>query len=94
MKREDVKRNAKIRLTRDFNTPHGMFPIKAGTRGAVWNLEPSEFVDIEDYVMVMFNGMSYFCFVPISSLELVDILTPEQADVADAFIKGPHGNDE
>lgn len=91
MKREDVVKDRIVVLTQECKSnPNAIVAMPVGTRGFVSRLEPGE-EDIEDYVMVRFEGMSYFTFVPISALELADVLTNESdRDVADCFIAGPH----
>lgn len=61
----------RVRLLIDKMMLDSDFPdVKAGTLGEVRHIYRSEFADVEDYIGVLFDGMSYYVYVPASHLEI------------------------
>lgn len=71
MKREDVVKDRRVCLTIPrYLADRDLKPMPTGTKGTIHKLEQSDYEHIEDYVMVRFDGRSYFSCVPISSLTI------------------------
>jgi hypothetical protein len=69
MRREEVVKGGRTELTRSFKAYLWVYPLPPGTKATIKGIECND--GFEDYVWLLFDGMSYYSFVPITSLKRI-----------------------